>query len=370
MVSNTRVLLLSTDLNRGGLPLRLVRLAEQFYSIGVDPIVGCLAPRGPLHDVLDSAGITSFSCNALGRFDASCLTRLAASIRYFNPDLIHASLFHANLAARMVGRWDRPRPILTTSVTVEVERGWHRTLESLTAGLSDLHAANSETVARHLVDELSFPPDRIVIVPNAVNFERLASSTAVLRGSHGLSDDIPLIAWAGRMDPVKNLPFWIDVLAELSRELPIQGVLLGDGPDRPRIEAHIKQRGLSNSIRLPGWCDDTAAWFHASDLFMFPSITEGSPNAVLEALCCGCPVIVSDIPACRALIDEAGSGRACRTGDTSEWARVAMSILSARVPDASDAPQRARTVVERLRRSHSMSAVLSAWRSIYDRLLS
>ncbi|MBX3395527.1 MAG: glycosyltransferase [Phycisphaerae bacterium] len=368
-MSSTRVLLLSTDLNRGGLPLRLVRLAEQFHSVGVDPIVGCLAPRGPLHEDLDSAGVASFSCDARGRFDASCLARLAASIRYFNPDLVHASLFHANLAARMVGRWDRSRPIVTASVTVEIERRWHRTLEGLTAGLSDLHAANSTAVARHLIDELSFPADRVVTVPNAVNFELLSSTPAILRRQHGLREDMPLVVWAGRMDPVKNLPFWVDVVAEVSREIPVQGVLLGDGADRPRIESRIEQHGLSRWIRLPGWCHDTAAWFHAADLFMFPSMTEGSPNAVLEALCCGCPVLVSDIPACAAVIDEAGTGRACRIGDTSEWARAALSILSERAHTASEAPQRARSTVDRLKRSHSMPAVLSAWRRIYDRLL-
>lgn len=360
-----RVLLLATDLQRGGLPLRLVRLARRFHEVAVEPVVGCLAARGPLNDLLDSDGIATFACGATGRFDIRCLGRLASEIRRFNPDLIHASLFHANLAARLVGRLDRTRPVITSTVTIEMERRWHRAIESLSCSLSDLHIANSQAVADHLRLDLGFPSQQIVVVPNAVDFDAMDRVAPVPKSSLGVPENAALIVWAGRMDPVKNLEVWIDVVTTLATEAPVHGLLLGDGPERPRIRALIENRRASQCITLAGWREDVAGVLKSADLFLFPSRTEGSPNALLEALCCGCPVVTGDAPACAELIRAAGTGRLCHHDDTQTFIEHARHLLADRETARREAQAAART----LRARHNFTAVLAAWRAVYDRFL-
>ncbi|MEE8169045.1 MAG: glycosyltransferase, partial [Phycisphaerae bacterium] len=200
-----------TDLQRGGTPLRVVRWSRWLRRIDVEPVVGCLAGPGPLSDELGRLGVAHFTCGARHPLDATALVRLARHIRRFNPDLIHSSLFHANLAARFVGRLDRRRPIVTNTVTVEVERIWHRRLEQLTARLSDAHVCNAPAVARDVVRKLGFPAHRVVIIPNGVDLDAMDATPPMERAPLGIPEGAALLVWVGRMDPVKDLISWIDV---------------------------------------------------------------------------------------------------------------------------------------------------------------
>lgn len=357
-----RVLMLSTDLNRGGLPLRLVQLARALPAAGVTPIVGCLSRPGPLSEELASAGIETFACDAAGRFDASCLARLARHIARIDPDLIHASLFHANLAARLVGRVDRRRPILTSSVTIEIERRWHRPVEALTAGASDLHVANSAAVASHLVEDLGFPPSRVRVVPNAVDLAAIDAAAPVPRAALGRGD--PLMVWAGRMDPVKNLGTFVAVVEEVSKRRHVLAALVGDGPARARTEALIARRGLAGVIRLAGWQDAVAAWLKAAAVLLFPSHTEGSPNVVLEAMAARCPVVASNVPACVELLGD-DRGWLCPPRDVACLSRAVEQVLS----DNDARRRRVQSAREYVEKRHALQDVVATWRTLYDELV-
>lgn len=292
-----RVLMLVTDLQPGGTPLRIVRLARLIAQKGIEPVVGCLAGPGPLHDVLRDAGIATFDCGASHRFDAGSVVRLARHVRRFNPSLIHSTLFHANVAARCVGRIDRPRPILTSSATIEIERRWHRLGEALTIGLSDLHVANSNAVAEHLHVELGFPRERLAVIPNPVDIEAIDAAAPIDRAAIGLRDDVPLIVWVGRMDPIKGIDTLIDALMLLRERACAQAVFVGDGPMRGELERRAAMLVAAGDVRFIGWRTDVAGWLKTADVFAFPSRTEGSPNVVLEAMVAGCAIVASDIPA-------------------------------------------------------------------------
>lgn len=361
-----RPLMLSTDLQRGGLPMRLARLALRLRQSDVEPIVACLAPRGPLSEELEAGGIETFSCDARGPFDARCLARLAKKVGRLDPDLIHASLLHANVAARLVGRLDRNRPIITSTVTIEIERSWHRLLESLTGGWSDFHVANSWAVARHVCEDLGFPRERVVVIGNAVPFEEIDRTPSVDRRENGLRADVPLIMWAGRMDRVKNLPTFVEVVKRVRRRLPVQAVLVGDGGERGRIAGLIRERKLESVISMTSWSDNVCAWLKTADCLLFPSFTEGSPNVVLEAMAAGCAVVASDIPACRELLADGVHGRLCGAKDIDGMACAVESLLL----DGAARGTLVRAARQRVRTHHDAERVAACWRHLYEVALS
>ncbi len=359
-----RVMILATDLERGGLPLRLLRLAPTLRACGVEPIIGCLARPGPVSGELQRAGFETFSCDAVGRFDVSCLRRLASHVRRVNPDVLHGALFHANLAVRLVGRLDRARPVVTTTVTIEIERRWHRWVESMTAGLSDVHVANSRAVAEHLVGELGFPADRVVVIPNAVDAARIASAPLIDRAAWGISDDEALVIWVGRMDPVKNLHTLIEGIGMVKQARRVVAVLIGDGPERGRVERQIARCHLEDTVRLVGWRADAASWMRSADALVLTSRTEGSPNVVLEAIAAGCPVVASDLPSCRELIVDSSLGQLCRVGDAGDFARGLATVLTAGRRSL-DGESRCR-LMER----HDLCAIGRLWRGVYEMAMS
>ncbi|HVP10563.1 MAG TPA: glycosyltransferase [Phycisphaerae bacterium] len=360
-----RVLMLATDLERGGLPMRLARLATALHDTCVEPVVGCLAAKGPVSFELEAAGIETFSCDARGRYDISCLWSLARQVRRLDPDLIQSFLCHANVAARLVGRLDRYRPVVTGTVTIELERRTHRFLESLTCGLSDRHVANSRAVADHLRVDLGFPSERLVVIPNGISLEEFDGQPAIDRRAMGLAADVPLIVWAGRMDPVKNLETVVEVIARALGHMPLQAVLLGDGPERPRIESLIRKKGLSSAIRMALWSDRVLGWLKAADLLLFPSLTEGSPNVVLEAMACGCAVVASDVPACRELIDSGVHGWLCRSDDLE-------GLVAAVLLASSDTAARRRcadAARRRVEEGHAMQAIVHQWEMLFEQVV-
>ncbi len=295
-----RVALLVTDLERGGTPLRLARLARGLSARGLDVSVGCLAPPGPVSDALDREGIRTFACGARGQADVRALLRLAAHLRRLRPDLLHATLTHANVAARLAGDWLRI-PVLTSTATIEVERRAHLLFERLTAHLDAGHIVNSRSLARHVADSFLLSPEKIHVVPPLVAPPGPRIDWKTARRGLGVPEGAFVVAWAGRFDPVKRLEVAIEAVERLSGAPETWLLLAGDGPLRAETERRIAKSPAAARIRLLGWCDDLARLFSASDVLLFPSRTEGMPNTVLQAMWFGLPVVGSDIPALREL---------------------------------------------------------------------
>lgn len=354
-------MMLSTDLQPGGYPLRLARLATALRDRGVEPIVGCLAKRGPLHETLEAAGISTFSCDARGGFDAMCLPRLARHVRRIDPDLIHAGLFHANLAARLMGRLDRPRPIITSTITIEIERLWHRWGEALTGGMSDLHLANAPSVAEHVIDDLGFSADRVRLLRNGIDLSVVDRIASARRAELGIPDSVPLLVWAGRMDPIKDLPTFVNTAARVHASHGAHALLLGDGPKRRRIAGLVAERKLTDVIHMPGWRADVVAWLKAADVLVFPSLTEGCSNVMLEAMAAGCAVVASDIAPCRDLISPGRHGLLCAPRAVGEFVSASQRLLD-RPEKRQELSKNARERVEHL---HGLPVVVDRLTQVY-----
>ena len=118
-----RLLYVITDLKRGGVPLHLHRLVRSLDRRRFEPLVISLAPRGPVTDLIEREGIPTAALNARHAGDFRVLWRLYRAIGRFRPDLIHALLLHANVAARLVGppAGVPPSRIITEIQTVEAE---------------------------------------------------------------------------------------------------------------------------------------------------------------------------------------------------------------------------------------------------------
>ncbi len=361
-----RVMMLSTDLEPGGYPLRLARMARFLPDVGVEPIVGCLTPPGPLSAVLNSAGIETFACDARGRLDAICLRRLARHVRRIDPDIIHSGLFHANVAVRLAGRPDRSRPVITSTATIEIERRWHLWGEALTSSLSDLHIVNAPPVREHVCNGLCFRRDRVVCVPNGVDLRRLDAVEPADRAELGISAQVPLIVWAGRLDPIKDIATLVTVVGEVRKTREVRALLIGEGPERRQVSTWIARANLSDVIHMAGWRNDVASWLKTSDVLLFPSRTEGSPNTVIEAMACGCPVVASDLPACRDLITDGIDGWLCPPGDDAAFTRAVEDTLS----DQERRRGRIDRARRRVRHRHDIRSVVRMLRAVYEWALS
>ena len=138
------------------------------------------------------------------------------------------------------------------------------------------------------------------IIPNAIKADRFVpdeehiKSGIALRKELGL-DSAFVVGHVGRFHYAKNHEFLLKVFSGiLKKKTDARLLIVGDGEDRPRIEALIRDMGLTDKVILAGMQKDTAGYYQAMDVLVFPSFYEGLPGTLVEAQCAGLACVVSD----------------------------------------------------------------------------
>jgi len=130
----------------------------------------------------------------------------------------------------------------------------------------------------------------IQIIPNGVNLQEFSLA-------QDRKWDSPRLLWTGRLVFQKGLDLLIQALGSLKKDIPWNLKLIGEGPQRPALESLAAEYGIEDRIEFKGWInrDDLSREYSGANLFVFPSRHEGMPNAVLEAMASGLPVVASRI---------------------------------------------------------------------------
>ena len=217
--------------------------------------------------------------------------------------------------------------------------------------------------------------DRTVHIPNGVDTSQFRPlplpERMALRHMLGIADNERILLFTGRLVRGKRLDTIVEALPELVEKLPHarlwlagSGALQSDDVTE-ELQQAIIQLGLTDKVQFLGAVIQVEQYLQAADLFIFPSQKEGMPNALLEAMACGLPVIASDIDAVRDVADDELI-RFFPVGDSDTLAKAIISTISA--PKATQvAAERARKHVET---TFSLSSVASKYEAVYQVLIS
>jgi glycosyltransferase EpsF len=130
------------------------------------------------------------------------------------------------------------------------------------------------------------------VLPNSFNLQEFEEQ-ANITGNKQVES--PVVGHIGRFDPVKNHPFFIETFYHFKQIYPnASAILIGDGPDKDKIQALIKHYNLEDSVKLLGVRTDIPKLLSRMDIFLFPSLYEGLGNVIIEAQAAGIPCLVSD----------------------------------------------------------------------------
>jgi len=240
----------------------------------------------------------------------------------------------AALARRLMG--GRSVVKLRTGASVYRGRFGSGLRRRLFRGLLTLH--DRVVVVNHEVEDLlhsmGLPPDRVVRIPNAIDggVFRAASPRSRLeaRNRLGLPDDRNIVLYVGRLMHVKGVDILLRAWALLPGDVR-KGALLvivGDGPERERLERLVDTRAIHHEVRFTGSRTDAAVYYQAADLFVLPSRTEGLSNALLEAMACELPVVGTATGGTPDVVEDGHSGILVPGGSEKGLARGLTSMLS------------------------------------------
>jgi glycosyltransferase involved in cell wall biosynthesis len=205
--------------------------------------------------------------------------------------------------------------------------------------LADGIVAVSEGVAADTERLMDLPAGRVTTIFNPVyRPEILALADAVVPHSWLEADALPVVLGVGKMKPQKDFSTLLKAFAQLRKERPARLVILGDGAGRKDLEALATDLGIRADVDFPGYVANPYVYFRHASVFVLSSAWEGLPNALIEAMACGCPVVSTDCPSGPSEILEGGRfGRLVPVGDAEAMARAIGETLDQ--PAASQAPK-------------------------------
>ena len=322
----------------GGVEKVVFELARTLVRKGLDVGIITLNARGaPETEVLegiDVRRIRGHSLTAILGLQSAISARVFPDAlricRRFDPDIIHAHniLFMTALVTPWLKRRIH-RPLVTTmhigpldhlpGVSGAIARHYEALIGRWILRSSDLVLAVSDSVRNHGL-RLGVLPHRIVTIPNAVELPSQDYSLPPPRRSS--------IVFIGRLIVNKGPHFFIRAAARVLASMgDVEFLLVGDGPMRQRLESEVVRRGLQSDIRFLGFREDVPAILGRATIFVRPSLLEGCPLTVLEAMAHGVPVIASLIPGNTDLVRHGETGILTPAGDIKALADAIITLL-------------------------------------------
>jgi glycosyltransferase involved in cell wall biosynthesis len=304
-----------------------------------------------------------------GPADLRTLWKLTREIKDFRPDLLHAHDYKTNALSLLLGRWFR-LPVMTTlhgyvtrggrlEFYYQLDRRVLRRMSHIVAVSDDLY---------QMLAYLGVAPSRRSLVENAIDtieYSRVLSSEAA-KERLGLVPGRPVVGAVGRLSPEKGFDILIRACDRLLKSgLDIELLIVGEGKQRPQLEALISELGCSERIRLLGHRSDTVELYQAMDVFVLSSLREGLPNVLLEALALGVPVVATRVAGIPRLIRHEENGLLAAPGAVEDVA----GCLARLIDDAALRAKLGRAGRQMVEERYSFEARMEKIRAIYDNIL-
>lgn len=375
MNRSATVLHIIPNLRTGGAELMLVRLlSERRKYPGFEHVVLLLGHGNDFSSELNECGVHVHSLHMGSYFSIPCrLYQLRREVKKLQPDLIHAWMYHANMAA------------IYAKTGCPVLFSVHNTLDALahekwTTRLVLKHGAKLSHKANAIVycsekgkmqhEQFGYHAGRSIFIPNGVNtdvFKPDPLARKQLREMLGLNQQTILFGQIARFHPIKNQTGLVRSFGDLTNRSPDAELLLaGEGCDHDNkiLTDLITHLGIRERVHLMGLRHDVERILPGLDFLVSPSLSEAFPVVVAEAMACGLPCIVTDVGDSAALVGH--TGVVVPQNDTIALTNALQEMSELPERGRADLGLKARTLI---RRKYSMDVIAETYHSLYLSLL-
>lgn len=261
-----------------------------------------------------------------GRFNPFSTVKMARWVRDQNVRIIHGHGFKSDMFGLLAGR-------IAGCAVMSTPHGWsvekNRKLQ--------IYEQLNRRIFRYmnlvcplspaLVEGLNHCMDsaKLRLVFNGVDIDEVQAALAVRRNKNSAF----VIGYVGRLVPLKNLETLLRAVQLLQNESQnIKLMIIGDGPERENLEDLAQNLEISVRVEFLGFRDDAVVFFNDFDVFVLPSLSEGIPRCIMEAMAASLPVIASDIPGNKNLVIHGDTGLLFIAGDSHSLAEQIRHVMS------------------------------------------
>lgn len=314
MDEKIKIMHLTLSMGYGGLERIINQFAKKMDKDKFEISISCLDSGGPFLDDLSKNGLKKFVFTRKpGILDISLLLKLISLFKREKIDIIHSHSgcsFYAAISGRLAG----VKRIIHTDHGRLIPDKMGLILEDKIASiLLNAYVAVSYELSNYLQYRVKINKDKIITIINGVDTDCFKPFPEVekkdVKKEIGVLEDAEIIGTVCRLDPVKNLIFMIETVKDIlkKREKTIL-LIVGEGPERKHIEDVVDKLELNKKIILLGKRNDVEKIMPILDIFVLPSISEGTSMTILEAMSCGIPVIASTVGGNPAIVSEGRNG--------------------------------------------------------------
>lgn len=279
----------------------------------VSPLVCSLSEKGPIGEEMERAGIEVVSLARMQhkRFDVGIILRLCRLMRQREADIVHTHLYHAGrygrIAATLAGV---PCVVASFHNVYRIRRVKQHVFNRILSKVTHRVIAVSEAVKDHLVRYDHIAPDHITVLPNAIDLRLFGAHDRIeVRRRLDIPPDAYLVGTVGRLEPQKGHVVLLQAMQELAAACPEARLLLvGGGSQEWPLRQVAKDLGLADRITFAGERRDVPALLVAMDLFVLPSLWEGLPLVLLEAMASGLPAVATRVGGVPEVVSDGSTG--------------------------------------------------------------
>lgn len=331
---------MSADLWAGA-EIQLATLASYLVTRPDIDMAAVLFNEGALARELRRLGIATVVIDEQKNSAIRIVTRLVSFLKRHKVDLVHTHRYKDNILGTVAAKTAGVRHIVRTVHGVnEAMVGWpQRKFESydlvdraVLRCAADRIIAVSHRMSQQLVEN-GHTPSKVVSIHNGVNLStvEVVRTRQEVRAEFGIAPDAILIGTTGRLAPVKGHAVLLRAATIIRQRTPdVRFILVGDGPLEHELEGLASAQGLGNACVFTGARTDIPDLLAAMDIFTLPSLSEGVPMALLEAMVLGVPVVAASVGGVPEVVTHGETGLLVRSGDEYALANACIELVKDR----------------------------------------
>jgi glycosyltransferase involved in cell wall biosynthesis len=365
-VGRKKVVQVTHDLGIGGLPRVVATLSENLDRDRFETEVLCLNEGGPLADELTSSGIPVRVLPSGRRPDYLAFARVASLFRDLKPEIVHTHNTQPFIDAGLGALLARvPRLIHTDHARDFPDKKRYMLAERVLSHFTHRVVGVSGHTARNLVRFEKMNPDRVVTVFNGIedSGQGVVVDPRLKRAELGLPVDAPVVGVGVRFTEQKGLRYLLESWPAVLRVIPdARLALAGYGPLEQELKAHAQRLGIAGKSHFLGPRSDMGEVLHAFDVYALPSIWEGFPMILLEAMAACLPVVATHVGGAPEAIEDGCTGLLVEPRDIEGLADALIRLLS----DPGMQERFGRSGRQRFEENFTASVMARAYERLYE----
>jgi glycosyltransferase involved in cell wall biosynthesis len=261
--------------------------------------------HGPPNDFVTAASELGLDVELIPerrRFDLSVIPSLRSVVESRQPDLLVTNSVKSHFVLWRSRLWEEYPWVAFHHgyTTTDLKMRVYNRLDQWSLPKADRLVTVCQVFAKELANATGVSIDHISVQHNAIRRPEPVSTaeTEALRKRLGIAGDVPMVLSVGRLSREKahmDLLKAFKQLSEYEPEISAQLVIVGDGPERAKLEAAAESLGCKRRVIFTGQVSDVQTFYAAADVFVLPSHSEGSPNVLLEAMAANLPIVATAV---------------------------------------------------------------------------